>query len=344
MSHQQKGSTCDEEFACQALTHLSKDLFASSAFHIVPLQSHTFNSSQVPRYHPKLFVPSHPFQIKDLGSEACPDNDLLPSLPSSSASTPKINSLLDCDDFASDDQAICSSSPSSPLHMTPRTPPVKKQKTSKTSSSKQPPTCHFISCLLCQNGKPSLLEKHPTWAAIMRVVFYTLADSMPEKAFYSLKSDVYSFMQAHWELLGLDKKKSNNWHKQIQDMLSHSKAVFESGSEVLGQYGFWRLRHLTDPFVDSKINVDQMTSNSFDAPPQRQRTSPLIIHTFEDEFNCIDDRHITSKPPANNLSSCNSVSSNQHHPINNHNNFEMTPPTTYPTLPKLKDILAIMDE
>ncbi|GAM17755.1 hypothetical protein SAMD00019534_009300 [Acytostelium subglobosum LB1] len=134
-------------------------------------------------------------------------------------------------------------------------PPAKKQKTASPHRH-QPPVvnqpCIFNNnCILCKKGKPAILERNPTWAAIMKVVFYTLSDAIPEKAFFSLKSDVYSFMTSHWDQLGLDKKKSNNWHKQIQDMLSHSKNVFESGSDVLGQNGFWRLKYNVDPFTES---------------------------------------------------------------------------------------------
>eukprot|EP01112_Ceratiomyxa_fruticulosa_P020550 TRINITY_DN7025_c0_g1_i1.p1 TRINITY_DN7025_c0_g1~~TRINITY_DN7025_c0_g1_i1.p1 ORF type:complete len:373 (-),score=71.08 TRINITY_DN7025_c0_g1_i1:293-1411(-) len=109
--------------------------------------------------------------------------------------------------------------------------------------------CLATTCMLCDRGCPTLLFKSPTWANIMRVVFYCLKYDYPNKPFFSLKNDVYQFMVEHWNKLCLNKKRSDNWHKQIQDMLSHSKNVFESGVNHFKQNGFWRLRQSTDPWT-----------------------------------------------------------------------------------------------
>jgi len=86
----------------------------------------------------------------------------------------------------------------------------------------------------------------------MRVVFYSLQYDSPNKYYFNLKTDVYGFMTSHWKKLCLDKKRSDNWHKQIQDMLSHSKNLFESGMEKYKQNGFWRMKQLTDPWTIRK--------------------------------------------------------------------------------------------
>ncbi|EFA86731.1 hypothetical protein PPL_00536 [Heterostelium album PN500] len=166
--------------------------------------------------------------------------------------------------------------------------------TSTTNSSdeekKRPPwipitDCKYNNCLVCLRGPPSILHKCPTWSTIMRVVFYTLSNSFPERKFFNLRNDVYSWMVDHWNIL-LDFKKDNNinssffsffieeennWRKQVQDMLSHSKNLFESGTEEYKQNGYWRLKLTMDtdpwtikkPFRDkSKIAVKSKRSLS----------------------------------------------------------------------------------
>ncbi|KAF2077066.1 hypothetical protein CYY_001633 [Polysphondylium violaceum] len=102
--------------------------------------------------------------------------------------------------------------------------------------------CTLNYCSLCIRGTPPLLIKNPTWSHIMRVVFICLRDNTPDKEFFNLKSEVYGFMLSHWSRLCINRKRSDNWKKQIQDMLSHSKETFESGMETFRQNGYWKLR------------------------------------------------------------------------------------------------------
>ncbi|EFA75253.1 hypothetical protein PPL_11328 [Heterostelium album PN500] len=83
------------------------------------------------------------------------------------------------------------------------------------------------------------------------------------------------FIECHWELLSLDKKKCDNWHKQIQDMLSHSKTTFESGSGSLGQNGFWKLRDgKIDPWLEGVDN-----GNRFHVPSLSSSQSRMHPYT-----------------------------------------------------------------
>jgi len=120
-------------------------------------------------------------------------------------------------------------------------------------------------CMLCERGTPFILSKCHTWAWIMRAVFFSLRERYPSKKFLSLKNDIYEYMINHWGALGLDKKPSANWHKQIQDMLSHSRNIFESGMNHYRQNGFWRLKDLEDPWT-SKPDSPRTTS----PPPTQQ--------------------------------------------------------------------------
>jgi len=137
-------------------------------------------------------------------------------------------------------------------------------------------TCPLNTCLLCSRGVPCLLVRSPTWASIMRVVFYCLQHDNSTKYFFNLKTDVYGFMTTHWKKLCLDKKRSDNWHKQIQDMLSHSKNLFESGMERYKQNGFWRMKQTQDPWTirkDRKSNKLKRAAGDINEPdsPGRKR-------------------------------------------------------------------------
>eukprot|EP01113_Clastostelium_recurvatum_P037536 TRINITY_DN54_c0_g1_i2.p1 TRINITY_DN54_c0_g1~~TRINITY_DN54_c0_g1_i2.p1 ORF type:complete len:399 (-),score=130.92 TRINITY_DN54_c0_g1_i2:204-1292(-) len=155
--------------------------------------------------------------------------------------------------------------------------------------------CLAERCMLCERGCPSLLVKSPTWASIMRVVFFCLQNDYPAKQFFSLKNDVYQFMVEHWNKLCLNKKRSDNWHKQIQDMLSHSKNVFESGVDIFKQNGYWRLRQLSDPWsLDREGAVISKKTAPADIPPKRtfldEVAEPIAAHGSPKKFK--------STPPA----------------------------------------------
>ncbi|EAL65510.1 hypothetical protein DDB_G0283791 [Dictyostelium discoideum AX4] len=145
-----------------------------------------------------------------------------------------------------------------------------------------PQYCSLKKCELCERGQPALLLKTPTWSSIMRVVFFTLHNEYPEKQYFSLKTEVYEFMTSHWERLCINRKRTDNWRKQIQDMLSHSKNVFESGLEKLKQNGFWKLRNIVDPWV---INENKISSSSAESSPIINSNQWKKKRSFEDESN-----------------------------------------------------------
>eukprot|EP01112_Ceratiomyxa_fruticulosa_P021112 TRINITY_DN734_c0_g2_i2.p1 TRINITY_DN734_c0_g2~~TRINITY_DN734_c0_g2_i2.p1 ORF type:complete len:594 (-),score=129.28 TRINITY_DN734_c0_g2_i2:176-1957(-) len=119
-------------------------------------------------------------------------------------------------------------------------------------------------CLVCARGPPQCLVRTPTWATIMRIVLYTLKFDMPNRDFFNLRTDVYGFMLHHWDKICIQKKQTEYWHKQIQDVLSHNKELFESGMELYKQNGYWRLRILDDPWVLLKKSVPRTRKRSVD--------------------------------------------------------------------------------
>eukprot|EP01133_Synstelium_polycarpum_P008655 gene8655-10156_t len=171
--------------------------------------------------------------------------------------------------------------PSSPRSISrPMSPLLSSSPSSPSSPVSTLVICNLTDCLLCQRGQPELLIKSPTWASIMRVVFFTLHNEMRDKQFFSLKTDVYEFMTTHWDVLCLNKKRSENWHKQIQDMLSHSKNIFESGMDTYKQNGFWRLKYVVDPWTlqkggrkNSSLSLLSLSSSPLSSSPLS--SSPL---------------------------------------------------------------------
>ncbi|GAM27026.1 hypothetical protein SAMD00019534_102010, partial [Acytostelium subglobosum LB1] len=175
---------------------------------------------------------------------------------------------------------------SSPLENSPPLTPPFNTANALTSSLDASPLslpvaprpCKYPLCLLCQRGPPLIVLKCPTWSTIMRVVFYSLSKSMPDRLYYNLRTDVYSWMCDHWDYLCQPSKdKSHNWRKQVQDMLSHSKNLFESGTDHFKQNGFWRLKPQMDidPWTIKKPQRDKskISTSSTTSPTKNKHSS-----------------------------------------------------------------------
>eukprot|EP01113_Clastostelium_recurvatum_P043121 TRINITY_DN7081_c0_g1_i2.p2 TRINITY_DN7081_c0_g1~~TRINITY_DN7081_c0_g1_i2.p2 ORF type:complete len:261 (+),score=39.17 TRINITY_DN7081_c0_g1_i2:1161-1943(+) len=134
-------------------------------------------------------------------------------------------------------------------------------------------TCSLVTgdCLMCQRGPPPCLEptsrtKSPHssprpngWTYILRVALYTMRYNIQERTwsseFCTLKTELYPFLLAHWDALGVCRDQNSvQWKKQVQDTLSHSRDVFESGLGQFHQYGLWRLKpeYAEDPWLEQK--------------------------------------------------------------------------------------------
>ncbi|GAM27283.1 hypothetical protein SAMD00019534_104580 [Acytostelium subglobosum LB1] len=72
----------------------------------------------------------------------------------------------------------------------PSSPRSDHQLPSSSSISPIQTTCTFKECLICSRGTPFVNNQSPTWACIMRIVFYCLQHEMPQKSFLNLKTDV----------------------------------------------------------------------------------------------------------------------------------------------------------
>jgi hypothetical protein len=118
--------------------------------------------------------------------------------------------------------------------------------------------CRLSDCPVCQRDLPDCLKvNQPSWASILRVVFYALKVNYPHKEFFNLRNHVYDFVDVHWNKICVGKTRSEHWKKQLQDTLAHNKKLFVSGAELFKQKGFWRLDEMTDPW---QISLSSSTS------------------------------------------------------------------------------------
>jgi len=117
-------------------------------------------------------------------------------------------------------------------------------------------------CLLCSRGTPPCLYvKSPSWSTIVEVVLYVLHQTHTDNRFFFLKKNVYPFIDSHWNVLGLPKKNTINWKKQVVDALCHDPKAFLSGKEEYSKRGFWGLKNIhEDPWNPSKIWPTQLPS------------------------------------------------------------------------------------
>eukprot|EP01113_Clastostelium_recurvatum_P034319 TRINITY_DN4641_c0_g2_i2.p1 TRINITY_DN4641_c0_g2~~TRINITY_DN4641_c0_g2_i2.p1 ORF type:complete len:673 (+),score=168.77 TRINITY_DN4641_c0_g2_i2:104-2122(+) len=135
--------------------------------------------------------------------------------------------------------------------------------------------CTQDDCPVCLNDTPPCLQAaSPSWAAILRVVFYSLKMAHPSKEFFNLRNHVYDFVNAHWAKICIGKTRSDHWRKQLQDTLAHNKKLFVSGAEVFKQKGYWRLEDLTSPWEAPAALVPPPV------PKMRKNSCPNLTYAY----------------------------------------------------------------
>jgi len=129
--------------------------------------------------------------------------------------------------------------------------------------------CGWENCLVCERESPIMLQtQNPTWAAIMRVVFYSFIHIFPNCEYWMVRQ-AYKFIEDHWEKLCPGKNKTGVWRKQLQDALSHNKQYFISGMDKFGQKGYWGLKQIVDPWAIT--DQDDHPKRAYHHQPRRGR-------------------------------------------------------------------------
>jgi hypothetical protein len=94
-------------------------------------------------------------------------------------------------------------------------------------------------------ARPPNFPKDPCggWKSPLLAGLRAMGSLYPSKQWFHLK-ELYKFIEAHWEVLRpslLQTKEAKEWHKQLQDVLSHNKHLFLSARGLIGKNGYWRL-------------------------------------------------------------------------------------------------------
>jgi len=113
-------------------------------------------------------------------------------------------------------------------------------------------------CMLCKYGPPrEFKSNNPTWADILKVVLFSLGDLYPKKQYFSLRYDIYQFIEDHWDFLECGKDKNSSWRQTVKMTLSRYSKLFENGYPSLQKRGFWKLREgiKPPPFPQNLTNM-----------------------------------------------------------------------------------------
>eukprot|EP00026_Physarum_polycephalum_P015647 Phypoly_transcript_16380.p1 GENE.Phypoly_transcript_16380~~Phypoly_transcript_16380.p1 ORF type:complete len:170 (-),score=37.87 Phypoly_transcript_16380:328-837(-) len=90
-----------------------------------------------------------------------------------------------------------------PCASTPSTPslPVALRTSHDANDSDSAHECEWENCVVCDRDIPIMLQtQNPTWAAIMRVVFYSFMQIFPDNEYWKVRQ-AYKYIEDHWEKL-----------------------------------------------------------------------------------------------------------------------------------------------
>eukprot|EP01129_Flabellula_baltica_P004903 TRINITY_DN1738_c0_g1_i4.p1 TRINITY_DN1738_c0_g1~~TRINITY_DN1738_c0_g1_i4.p1 ORF type:complete len:291 (+),score=67.11 TRINITY_DN1738_c0_g1_i4:650-1522(+) len=137
-------------------------------------------------------------------------------------------------------------------------------------------------------GPPPEFDKtKPTWCFILQAVLFSLKCFSPDVAYFSLKDDIYTFVDDHWDYLNCGKDRNSPWRQTVKMTLSRYNEVFENGYNELNKRGLWRLRDDVDPYkipiytmVQKNPNVERcrFCADHFTAEYERRKDEIPIRH------------------------------------------------------------------
>jgi len=108
----------------------------------------------------------------------------------------------------------------------------------------------------------------------LQVVLYALKVAHQDKDYFSLRDDIYDYLDKHWNKL-CGKTRSPTWRQTAKMTLAHSRynTIFENGYYVYLRTGYWRLKSSINPYIQP-LEETEMTTHSF--PVKRKATTQLI--------------------------------------------------------------------
>eukprot|EP01120_Amphizonella_sp_Union-15-10_P000980 TRINITY_DN11049_c0_g1_i1.p1 TRINITY_DN11049_c0_g1~~TRINITY_DN11049_c0_g1_i1.p1 ORF type:complete len:467 (-),score=69.56 TRINITY_DN11049_c0_g1_i1:81-1481(-) len=219
----------------------------------------------------------------------------------------------------------CSMEKGEAYHFPPLVKPRKRRRRvdqNKTNQNpileKTPPegSCVVKDCMVCKWGPPGyFISEVPTWSDILQVVLYTLKMSYPQKDFFSLRDDIYRFLDFHWTKL-CGKPRNATWRQTAKMTLAHSRynSIFENGYNVYLRTGYWRLKKSINPYADKemkdvpsvpskrKINGTATTLHKSEPTTTKERTQEIQCVALQPKSNVSDMSvsHIIDSVPSEN--------------------------------------------
>ncbi|KAF2072947.1 hypothetical protein CYY_005740 [Polysphondylium violaceum] len=248
---------------------------------------------------------------------------ILPTIPSS-PNINRSNSPMSCNesDLSKSPSKMLNNSFNPLISSSSSSNGIPTLSSSPTSSPTFKSLCNEQGCMICANTTPYCLSgKFPSWSAILWVCLYSLHKLHPEKDFVNLREDVYPSILKHWSKICGNRETTSNWKKQIQDSLSHSRKLFESGVDILGQNGYWRLKKDLNPW---NIETSMHQVNQYEANNEKSNDSNEEEKPFAKKKKVINNNNSNSNN-INNINNINSSVSNNNNLHNNKNNVKNQP-------------------
>ncbi|EZA53926.1 Cysteine-rich protein 2-binding protein [Ooceraea biroi] len=134
-----------------------------------------------------------------------------------------------------------------------------------------------LNCASCNPlGVELVVRDKMPWLNVIILTLYNLhekSSGISKRGYFHWKSDISTFVEKNWDnLFKKSVKKKKNWIGTISGTLSHYSGIFfKSGTNELGESGWWKLLDEDPPevliakyskmIIDKKKNVDTKVSN-----------------------------------------------------------------------------------
>ncbi|KAK3604494.1 hypothetical protein CHS0354_001174 [Potamilus streckersoni] len=110
---------------------------------------------------------------------------------------------------------------------------------------------HF-KCEVCGDGEEEFERMRLQWTQVVQLALYNLQLSGAGMCgYFRWKEHICTFIDKHWvTLFGSHRKKTSLWYGTVAGVLSSGcPTTFLSGSQELGESGWWRLAEIKPPYV-----------------------------------------------------------------------------------------------
>jgi len=151
-------------------------------------------------------------------------------------------------------------------------------------------SCGDIKCIVCKWGPPGyFINEVPTWSDILQVVLYALKVSHPDKEYFSLREDIYEYLDKHWNKL-CGKTRNATWRQTAKMTLAHSRyhTIFENGYKAYLRTGFWRLKAPINPYVAATEMAHVPAKRKETTQAHKDSYTPYNLRKREDHPNYVE--------------------------------------------------------